>query len=337
MAPPWHFMAPSWPSSFLALLPGPSWLLPGPLPSWPFLALPGPPWSSLVPPWPPSPWFSPLALHGSSLTLPGPSLALPGPSWFLPGPPPPWPSLVLLPGPPWPFLEVLLSLLGQMELYNAMSFSGQFPDVVTSHGATDFLTALQSFIHKNLPGCTVVPGVQDCFDIYRQAVIVMPPDLRVSDIPTWRRIRATPEILSSGCKPGCPARFDMGLIFDGPHPARLQTLDGLRVAQVRAIFSLPCQFGTYTRALTYIEWFTPFRAPDPYSGMQQVSRSTRHCCRNAAVVHVDEIIRPCHLILKMGLSVEPRLRSGNAYEAANDFYFNEFIDGEMFCASVAIN
>ncbi|KAG1859331.1 hypothetical protein DFJ58DRAFT_875622 [Suillus subalutaceus] len=34
-------------------------------------------------------------------------------------------------------------------------------DIVTSHGATDFFTALQSFIHKNLPGCTVVPGVQD--------------------------------------------------------------------------------------------------------------------------------------------------------------------------------
>ncbi|KAG1859817.1 CHAT domain-containing protein [Suillus subluteus] len=128
MAPPWHFMAPSWPSSFLALLPGPSWLLPGPLPSWSFLVLPGPPWSFMAPPWPPPPWFSSLALHGSSFTLPGPSLTLPGPSWFLPGPPPPWPSLVLLPGPPWPFLEVLLSLLRQMELYNAMLYSGQFPD-----------------------------------------------------------------------------------------------------------------------------------------------------------------------------------------------------------------
>ncbi|KAG1884660.1 hypothetical protein F4604DRAFT_1574207 [Suillus subluteus] len=100
----------------------------------------------------------------------------------------------------------------------------------------------------------------------------------------WRRVRATPEILPSGRKPGCLAQFDMGLISDGPHPARLRTLDGkflessegqylivtvagLRVAQVCAIFSLPHQFGTYTRALAYIEWFTPFRAPDPYSGM----------------------------------------------------------------------
>ncbi|KAG2030844.1 hypothetical protein BDR03DRAFT_814357, partial [Suillus americanus] len=80
-------------------------------------------------------------------------------------------------------------------------------------------------------------------------------------------IRATPEILPSGHKPGCLARFNMGLISDRPHPACLRTLDegqclivtvaGLRVAQVHAIFSLPCQFSTYTKALAYIEWFTP--------------------------------------------------------------------------------
>ncbi|KAG1833658.1 hypothetical protein DFJ58DRAFT_719411 [Suillus subalutaceus] len=190
---------------------------------------------------------------------------------------------------------------------------------------------------KNLPGCTVIPGVQDCFDVYRQVVVVTPPDLRVGDTPTRRCIRATPERLSSGRKPGGPARFDMGFISDGPHPMHLQTLHGLRVAQVRAIFTLPRQFGTYTRALAYIEWFTPFRTPDPSSGMRLVSRSTRHCRRNSAVIHVDEIIRSCHLIPKMGLSVESRLRSGDAYEAANDFYFNEFIDGEMFCASVDTN
>ncbi|KAG1867213.1 hypothetical protein DFJ58DRAFT_714448 [Suillus subalutaceus] len=189
-------------------------------------------------------------------------------------------------------------------------------EIVASHGATNFLTALQSFIQKNLPGCTVVPGVQDRFDVYWQVVVVMPPDLRVGDTPTRRRIRATPERLSSGCKPGCPARFDMGLISDSPHPLSqgwclIIAVAGLRVAQVRAIFTLPHQFGTYIRALTYIEWFTPFRTPDPSSGMRLVSHLTRH--------------------------FESRLRSGDAYEAANDFYFNEFIDGEMFCASVDTN
>ncbi|KAG2151520.1 hypothetical protein DEU56DRAFT_688354, partial [Suillus clintonianus] len=52
--------------------------------------------------------------------------------------------------------------------------------------------------------------------------------------------------------------------------------------------------------LAYVEWFTPFREPDESSGLRLISRSTRHLRRNSAVIHVDEIIRPCHLIPKMG-------------------------------------
>ncbi|KAG1732870.1 uncharacterized protein EDB91DRAFT_1238678 [Suillus paluster] len=227
--------------------------------------------------------------------------------------------------------------------------------IITAHGATEFLPALRSFLLKNLPCNTIVPGLQDRFDLYRQVVIVTPPDLRVSDMPQRRQIRATPEMLLSGRKPGIPARFDMALIADRPRSSNFHTLEGIffpgfsavnfdnrlvagvRVAQVRAIFTLPRQFGAYSRALAYVEWFTPFKPPDPVSRMRQVSRSTRQLHRNAAVIHVDEIVRPCHLIPKMGPTVDLRLRSGNAYEVANDFYFNEFIDGEMFCTCVISN
>ncbi|KAG0698831.1 hypothetical protein DFH29DRAFT_983729 [Suillus ampliporus] len=161
------------------------------------------------------------------------------------------------------------------------------------------------------------------------------------------RIRATPETLPSGQKPGIPARFDMALIADRPCSLNLHTLEGIFFSgfsavnfdntQVRAIFTLPRQFGAYSRALAYVKWFTPFKPPDPSSRMRQVSRSTRQLCCNAAVIHIDEIVRPCHLIPKMGPTVDLRLRSGNAYEVANDFYFNKFIDGEMFCACVISN
>ncbi|KAG2363365.1 hypothetical protein BDR07DRAFT_1282332 [Suillus spraguei] len=50
----------------------------------------------------------------------------------------------------------------------------------------------------------------------------------------------------------------------------LDTID-LQVAQVHIIFILPRQFGAYTRALAYIEWLTPLREPDPFSGLRQVS------------------------------------------------------------------
>ncbi|KAG2043544.1 hypothetical protein BDR03DRAFT_818179, partial [Suillus americanus] len=88
-------------------------------------------------------------------------------------------------------------------------------------------------------------------------------------------IRATPERLASGHKPGGPMRFDMALIRVGPRTSHLHTLDGKFVGQVCTIFSLPRQFGEYSRALAYIEWFTPFRAPDPSSRMRQVSHLAR--------------------------------------------------------------
>ncbi|KAG2029463.1 hypothetical protein BDR03DRAFT_1044659 [Suillus americanus] len=103
----------------------------------------------------------------------------------------------------------------------------------------------------------------------------MLPDLRVSDVPQQRRIRASPETLPSGRKPGIPVWFDMALIADSPRSSHLHTLEGIFFsAQVRVIFTLPRQFGAYSRALAYVEWFTPFKPPDPSSRMRQVLRSS---------------------------------------------------------------
>ncbi|KAG1781874.1 hypothetical protein EV702DRAFT_1184927 [Suillus placidus] len=167
--------------------------------------------------------------------------------------------------------------------------------LITAHGTTMFLPALKSFLHEHMPRNNIVPGPHDHFDVYRQVVIVTLPDPRVSD---------------------SPKRFDMALISDGVWTSNLRTFEGVRVAQVRIIFTLP--------SLAYVEWFTPLREPDPSSGLRQVSRSTRQLHRNAAVIYIDEI---------MGPSVDPGWTSANAYEMANDFYLNTFIDLETFCIS----
>jgi hypothetical protein len=49
--------------------------------------------------------------------------------------------------------------------------------IIIAYSATKFLSALRSFLLKNLPCNTIVPELQDRFDLYRQVVIVMPPDL----------------------------------------------------------------------------------------------------------------------------------------------------------------
>ncbi|KAG2075555.1 hypothetical protein BDR04DRAFT_949580, partial [Suillus decipiens] len=84
-------------------------------------------------------------------------------------------------------------------------------------------------------------------------------------------IRATPEKLPLGQKPGAPAQFDMTLISLGSRTPHLGTLD---VGQVRMIFRLPRQFGKDSRPLAYIELFTPLRVPDPSSQMRQLLHST---------------------------------------------------------------
>ncbi|KAG2066523.1 hypothetical protein BDR04DRAFT_1129984 [Suillus decipiens] len=206
--------------------------------------------------------------------------------------------------------------------------------LITAHGAVSFLPALKLFLHKHMPKNRIVPGPQDRFDVFRQVVIVAPPDPRVGESP-WRwRIRATPKVSPGpGQKPGSPAKFNMALINNGAWTTNLQTLDGAQVAQVHVIFTLPHQFGTYSQALAYIEWFMPFREPDPFSGLLQVSRLTRRLHRNAAVIHVDKILHPCHLIPRIGQSINPRWTSANAYELATDFYLNTFIDLDTFCIS----
>ncbi|KAG2099222.1 uncharacterized protein F5147DRAFT_640620 [Suillus discolor] len=210
----------------------------------------------------------------------------------------------------------------------------------TMHGAVDFLPAFKSFLRKHVPHNHIVPGYQDRFDVFRQAIIIIPPNPRVSELLKRLRVRATPEVLPSpsGWKPGSPARFDMALLTDGVRASKLHTLEviAVRVAQVRVIFTLPRQFGSYLRPLAYVEWFTPFREPDQFSGLRQVSRLTRHLRWNGAVVHVDELVRPCHLVPKMGQKVDPSWTSANVYEMASNFYFNEFIDLDTFCISSAI-
>ncbi|GBE80280.1 hypothetical protein SCP_0214990 [Sparassis crispa] len=169
-----------------------------------------------------------------------------------------------------------------------------------AHGAVDFLPALTSFLQKHLPHNTIKPAAQDRFNVYNQVVVQMPFNPHISDKHSRMRIRAVPSIppSSTGRKPGSPSHFDMALVCTDPIKKR--GFQGLRVGQVRAIFHLPHQFGHYPHPLAYVEWFTEFRPqPDRAVNMYQVSRSTRNRGRNAEIVHVDDLMRPCHLVPKL--------------------------------------
>ncbi|KAJ7815835.1 hypothetical protein B0H13DRAFT_1515779, partial [Mycena leptocephala] len=80
-------------------------------------------------------------------------------------------------------------------------------------------------------------------------------------------IRATPPTLAKSRSPGTPGHFDRALVGSLLllFPCSLSLVSGLRIAQIRAIFALPPQYGKYPHPLAYIQWFTGFNQPDNYT------------------------------------------------------------------------
>lgn len=100
---------------------------------------------------------------------------------------------------------------------------------------------------------------------------------------------------------------------------------GLKVAQVRVIFALPEEYGTFHHPLAYVEWFTPFRTPVQDLGMYQVSRSTRFGYRRASIIAVDQIERLVHLIPKFGRQMDRTWTVDDVLELCKAFYINPYL------------
>ncbi|KAJ7261486.1 hypothetical protein C8J57DRAFT_1071942, partial [Mycena rebaudengoi] len=111
----------------------------------------------------------------------------------------------------------------------------------------------------------------------------------------FSRIRAIPAVPSKS-RSGTPAIFDTALVIEGPSQyVPSSGIAGLRPAQIRAIFKLQPQSGTYAHPLAYVEWLTPLNKPDPISRMFTTHRSTCNHTRNSAVVSVEHISSLCLL------------------------------------------
>ncbi|KAI0764847.1 hypothetical protein C8Q74DRAFT_1370751 [Fomes fomentarius] len=120
-----------------------------------------------------------------------------------------------------------------------------------------------------------------------QANECLPPPMRqVSQQYIKDTVRAVLAQPSRPMLPGSPAHFDMVLAheipaFEDPN----NPLHGLTIARVRAIFRLPEAYGPHFKhPVAYVEWFTPFRQPDPETGMFKVSYSTQMHRRNASII-----------------------------------------------------
>ena len=100
---------------------------------------------------------------------------------------------------------------------------------------------------------------------------------------------------------------------------------GLTVGQVRAIFCLPEEFGSFPDPLAYIEWFTAFQLPVPDLEMYQISRLTRQYRRRASIIPVSQIERSIHLIPKFGRQMDISWSAEDVLERCKTFYVNPYV------------
>lgn len=216
------------------------------------------------------------------------------------------------------------------------------------HGAVRFIDALQAFLDGAAMngGRFHRPNQYDRFDCFKTLTLELPPCAHMPS-KTHTRIHAYPRRPNGPRKPASPARFDTVLVqetldlqrdggFHGTY-TEIQSdkhsgpSQGLRVAQVRAIFTLPPHLGEYHTPLAYIQWFTPMRQIDHTVGMFRISRSTRHRQPHAAVIPVDQIVQVCHLVPKFPSgAVHPRWIQGHSLAEADTFYLNRYIDFRLF-------
>jgi hypothetical protein len=106
---------------------------------------------------------------------------------------------------------------------------------------------------------------------------------------------------------------------------------GLRAAQIRVIFKLPVQYGSFHHPLAYVEWFIPFSARDKGSGFSKVTYSTRNHARHSDVVSVSDILMPCHLAPRYGSSpVDKSWTHLNILEKGGETFLNHYNNLHVF-------
>ncbi|KAF8179782.1 hypothetical protein K438DRAFT_2172963 [Mycena galopus ATCC 62051] len=199
------------------------------------------------------------------------------------------------------------------------------------HGAVDIIPALTAFLKLTFKSCPIVPGQFDRFDIYNQVSLILPPNRYLSSQQRSSRIRAIPAVAPKGRSRGSPAAFDTALIVHDPSTYLPSSgIEGLRPAQIRVIFSLLPQFGSFPHPLAYVEWFTPLNRPDPISGMYTTHRSSTALRRRASVVSVEHLVRACHLTAKCGKLIDRKWSSENVLDTAPIFFVNPYILVDTF-------
>ncbi|KAJ7158446.1 hypothetical protein C8R46DRAFT_1164909 [Mycena filopes] len=205
--------------------------------------------------------------------------------------------------------------------------------------ATVFLSAMTTYLR--VKGSTYRPQLFDRFDLFKRVTISLPaiPEVNSTPLKLKNVVRASPPVVAAlGTRMHPEPRLqDFALIRTGEVNSSTAgtALAGLRVAQVRVLFTMPSYFPppfNTAGPLAYVEWFTPFSRPDRRTTFHVLRRSTRRHKPYGEIIDVDRIARNCFLVPRSehGLT-DARWTTENAKELCSSFYFNPHLDIHTFC------
>ncbi|TBU21231.1 hypothetical protein BD311DRAFT_678982 [Dichomitus squalens] len=207
--------------------------------------------------------------------------------------------------------------------------------LVRDFGCTDFVRALEEYLRdaarrrsQRLPVAAQCVYSSTRFALYKRVSVFLPPMRQVSRLPIKDVIRAMPAQSSRPLQPAITAHFDTVLVREHARTAdSLNPLEGLRVARIRAILSLPLSYGQDLSKdpVAFVEWFTPFRTQDADTGMFQVSYSSRNHRRRVSIIPITQIVCSCYLIPKWGKRVDTTWTSANVLDKCTKFYVSPYI------------
>ncbi|KAG1858327.1 hypothetical protein C8R48DRAFT_748782 [Suillus tomentosus] len=197
--------------------------------------------------------------------------------------------------------------------------------LIDHHGTSLFIPALKSFIREHAP--TIQShrnlNLQERIDVYKYIMVLLPARPHVSNSKCFFKVRASPVVASKDPrKPPVPARFDTTLLIEERALYNGKGISGLRVGEIKAIFTLPSRFGTFPHPLLYIHWFRPLQTFDNDLRTFRLVRSSRQHQPNAVVLPADLLLHPCYLI--------PRFSREGVADEPEQFYLNKYIDLELF-------
>ncbi|KAF8808413.1 Zn-finger domain-containing protein [Phlegmacium glaucopus] len=202
--------------------------------------------------------------------------------------------------------------------------------------ATGFLSALTTYIRRAYPppALLLFPTSADHFDVYKRVNIAQPSLAPVGQQEFIDRIRAMPAVSGCGRLSNIPAHFDIALIQAEDERSNNATkgtyLEGLRVGQVRLIFALPEYLRGHNlpRFHACIEWFNPFRAPNPDTQLFSVNHPRTPVTE---IVPLTSIVSSCYLTPRFGTTYHPaRWSSTDVLEECKYFTLNKYISLSLF-------